>query len=149
MGHCLTSEVNTTEHSVTFSAQGPEVNFCALSSGTDSKGSKSQHNVAWSSTFIKPTDFKDITTDEAVELGSNTWSLKRCILTSIRPDLARGKVRVEAIDANMYRKYGFIAPDTDYGIVGAGVANRPVDVAASVQDATGAALKAIIIGRRS
>ncbi|MCP4580845.1 MAG: CoB--CoM heterodisulfide reductase iron-sulfur subunit A family protein [candidate division Zixibacteria bacterium] len=44
--------------------------------------------------------------------------------------------------------YGFIAPDPNTGVVGAGVANRPVDVAASVQDATGAALKAIIIGRR-
>jgi len=45
-------------------------------------------------------------------------------------------------------EYGFIAPDPETGIIGAGVANRPVDVAASVQDATGAALKAIIIGRR-
>jgi len=45
-------------------------------------------------------------------------------------------------------EYGFIAPEPDTGVVGAGVANRPVDVAASVQDATGAALKAIIIGRR-
>jgi hypothetical protein len=68
------------------------------------------NNVAWSSTFIKPTDFKDITTDEAVEKGANTWSLKRCILTSIRPDFTKGKVRVEAIDANMDRKYAFIAP---------------------------------------
>jgi len=45
-------------------------------------------------------------------------------------------------------EYGFIAPEPTTGVIGAGVANRPVDVAASVQDATGAALKAIIIGRR-
>ncbi len=42
--------------------------------------------------------------------------------------------------------YGFIAPDTGRGVIGAGVANRPLDVAASVQDATGAAMKAINIG---
>ena len=75
------------------------------------------NNMAWASTFIKPTDFKDITTDEAVEKGVNTWSLKRCILTSIRPDFSNNKVRVEAIDANMDRKYAFIAsafqPDWD------------------------------------
>lgn len=44
--------------------------------------------------------------------------------------------------------FGFLAPAFDNGIVGAGVAVRPYDVAASVQDATGAALKAINIGRR-
>ncbi len=43
-------------------------------------------------------------------------------------------------------EFGFIAPNTGNGIVGAGVANRPCDVSASVQDATGATLKAIIIG---
>jgi len=42
--------------------------------------------------------------------------------------------------------FGFISPRTDNGIVGAGVTVRPYDVAASVQDATGAALKAINIG---
>lgn len=45
-------------------------------------------------------------------------------------------------------EYGFLAPDPETGIIGAGVTNRPEDVATSVQDATGAALKAIIIGRR-
>ncbi len=45
-------------------------------------------------------------------------------------------------------EFGFIAPNGKNGIVGAGVANRPVDVATSLQDATGAALKAINIGRR-
>ncbi|MBU0985266.1 MAG: CoB--CoM heterodisulfide reductase iron-sulfur subunit A family protein [candidate division Zixibacteria bacterium] len=45
-------------------------------------------------------------------------------------------------------EYGFIAPDSQ-GVIGAGVANRPVDVAASVQDATGAALKALNMGARS
>ena len=45
--------------------------------------------------------------------------------------------------------FGFIAPDGDKGIVGAGVANRPLDVSGSIQDATGAALRAInIAGRR-
>jgi quinone-modifying oxidoreductase subunit QmoA len=44
--------------------------------------------------------------------------------------------------------FGFVAPDSDNGIVGAGVAARPYDVSASVQDATGAALKALNTGTR-
>jgi quinone-modifying oxidoreductase subunit QmoA len=43
--------------------------------------------------------------------------------------------------------YGFIAPGTS-GVVGAGTANRPLEVSGSVQDATGAALRAINIGTR-
>jgi quinone-modifying oxidoreductase subunit QmoA len=45
-------------------------------------------------------------------------------------------------------EFGFIAPNGDGGIIGAGVAMRPVDVAMAVQDATGAALKAITAGAR-
>jgi quinone-modifying oxidoreductase subunit QmoA len=43
-------------------------------------------------------------------------------------------------------EFGFIAPDSKTGIIGAGVATRPVDVATAVQDATGAAMRAIIAG---
>jgi quinone-modifying oxidoreductase subunit QmoA len=43
-------------------------------------------------------------------------------------------------------EFGFIVPDAAAGIIGAGVATRPVDVATAVQDATGAALKAVIAG---
>jgi quinone-modifying oxidoreductase subunit QmoA len=46
-------------------------------------------------------------------------------------------------------EFGFMAPDVVTGIVGAGVAMRPGDVAAAVQDATGAALKAINAGAGS
>jgi quinone-modifying oxidoreductase subunit QmoA len=45
-------------------------------------------------------------------------------------------------------EFGFIAPDRREGVIGAGVAVRPVDVAMSVQDATGAVLKALIAGAR-
>jgi quinone-modifying oxidoreductase subunit QmoA len=45
-------------------------------------------------------------------------------------------------------EFGFIAPDAKNGVIGAGVANRPVDVSLTVQDATGAALKAINAGTR-
>jgi len=44
--------------------------------------------------------------------------------------------------------FGFIAPDTETGIIGAGVAARPYDVSATIQDATGAALKALNFGTR-
>ena len=45
-------------------------------------------------------------------------------------------------------EFGFIAPDNDNGIVGAGVASRPYDVSASNQDATGATLRALNCGSR-
>jgi len=44
--------------------------------------------------------------------------------------------------------FGFIVPDAANGLVGAGVASRPYDVSATVQDATGAALKALNSGTR-
>jgi len=45
--------------------------------------------------------------------------------------------------------FGFVAPDGDKGVIGVGVASRPQDVSASIQDATGAALRAVnIAGRR-
>ncbi|MFH2204961.1 MAG: CoB--CoM heterodisulfide reductase iron-sulfur subunit A family protein [Elusimicrobiota bacterium] len=40
--------------------------------------------------------------------------------------------------------YGFIAPDSGQGVIGAGTSTRPLDVSMSVQDATGAAMKALI-----
>jgi len=43
-------------------------------------------------------------------------------------------------------EYGFIAPDSKTGIIGAGVSSRPQDVATTVQEATGMAMKAINIG---
>jgi len=44
-------------------------------------------------------------------------------------------------------EYGFIVNDGK-GVIGAGSALRPFDVSASIQDATGAALKAMIVGAR-
>jgi quinone-modifying oxidoreductase subunit QmoA len=40
-------------------------------------------------------------------------------------------------------EFGFIAPDPVAGVIGAGVATRPVEVALAVQEATGAAMKAL------
>jgi quinone-modifying oxidoreductase subunit QmoA len=45
-------------------------------------------------------------------------------------------------------EFGFIVPGNGSGIVGAGSALRPMDVASSIQDATGAALKALTVGAR-
>lgn len=66
------------------------------------------NNVAWNSKFIKPTDIKDITTDEAAEKGSSTWNKERMMITSVRPE--RDKVTVELAETRMYHRYGFIAP---------------------------------------
>jgi len=43
-------------------------------------------------------------------------------------------------------EFGFVVSDGGEGVIGAGTAVRPFDVACTVQDATGAALKAINVG---
>lgn len=45
-------------------------------------------------------------------------------------------------------EFGFIEADSGIGVIGAGTVMRPLDVASSIQDATGAALKAITTGIR-
>ncbi|MBD3402397.1 FAD-dependent oxidoreductase [candidate division GN15 bacterium] len=45
-------------------------------------------------------------------------------------------------------EFGFIIADGGRGVIGTGSALRPMDVAASIQDATGAALKAITVEAR-
>jgi quinone-modifying oxidoreductase subunit QmoA len=45
-------------------------------------------------------------------------------------------------------EFGFLAPTPNGGVIGAGVAVRPVDVATAVQDGTSAALKAVIAARQ-
>lgn len=75
------------------------------------------NDVASGSVFLKPTDLRDITTDEAFEFGDSTWIDENVMLTSVRPDFARGRVSIEAIETKMYLKYGVIAhsgqPDWD------------------------------------
>ncbi len=46
-------------------------------------------------------------------------------------------------------EWGFLLPDVPSGIVGAGVTNRPMEVAACVQEATGAVLRALNSAERS
>ncbi len=67
--------------------------------------------------FIKPTDMKDLTTDEAGEKGDLTWTQERVMLTSVRPDMGKGVIHLEAIEARMYHHYCFISPagTPDYG----------------------------------
>jgi quinone-modifying oxidoreductase subunit QmoA len=45
-------------------------------------------------------------------------------------------------------QFGFIVPDSDPGIIGTATAVRPCDVAASIQDATGAAMRALTVEAR-
>ena len=68
------------------------------------------NNSAYNSQFIKPTDIKDITTDEACVKGANTWVKERVMLTSVRTE--KDKVAIEAIQTKLYKRYGFIAPRT-------------------------------------
>lgn len=45
-------------------------------------------------------------------------------------------------------EWGFFSPANDNGVIGAGVTCRPIDVSSSVQEATGAALRAITVASR-
>jgi len=45
-------------------------------------------------------------------------------------------------------EFGFIAPDAEKGVIGTGTVMRPLEVAGTIQDATGAALKALNTGTR-
>lgn len=67
--------------------------------------------------FIRPTDLKEITTDEASDKGLSSWKRERVMITSVRPDVTAGKVAVEAMRAKMMRSYGFVAPGStpDFG----------------------------------
>ena len=62
------------------------------------------------------------------------------LATGMVPNTAEGKVPGDVT----YDDNGFIVPDeAKRGIYGAGCVRKPMDVAAAVQDATAAALKAI------
>ncbi|MCC6502320.1 MAG: hypothetical protein IT362_04180 [Deltaproteobacteria bacterium] len=80
--------------------------------------------MASGTSFMKPTDIKDLTTDEACGKGISGWVKNRIMLTSVRPDFASGTVSVEGVETKMSRRYGFIAPVGlgDYG--GASSAQR-------------------------
>jgi quinone-modifying oxidoreductase subunit QmoA len=67
------------------------------------------------------------------------------LATGMMPVTTKEKVPAEVV----YDEFNFIAPIQDSGIYAAGCANRPMDVASCVRDATAAALKAIqsIVGR--
>ena len=68
------------------------------------------NHVSKGGSYIKPTDLVDLTTDEASEKGESGWDKTRLMLTSLRPDFAGAKIKVEAIDTGMVKRYGFIAP---------------------------------------
>lgn len=60
--------------------------------------------------FLKPSDLKDLTTDEACGKWASSWVKNRVMLTSVRPDFASGRVSVEGVETKMSRRYAFIAP---------------------------------------
>lgn len=68
------------------------------------------NDMAFGNRFIRPADLKDLTTDEASSFGNESWSGRRLMLTSVRPDFSTHKVSVEAIETRMFRRYAFIAP---------------------------------------
>ena len=89
------------------------------------------NGMAFGGRFIRPADLKDLSTSEASTLGNESWSMRRLMLTSVRPDFSTHKVSIEAIETRMFRRYAFIAPaghpdyasasakERAYGFVGA------------------------------
>lgn len=84
------------------------------------------NSVSKNGNYLKPTDIVDLTTDEASEKGEGAWDKTRLMITSLRPDFAGAKVKVEAIDTGMVKRYGFIAPAgyPDYGAATIGQRER-------------------------
>ena len=72
------------------------------------------NHVARGTSFIKPTDLIDVTTDEAFEKGKDSWTNERLMITSTRPDFSGSKISIAAIKtgipADNTRRFGFIAP---------------------------------------
>ena len=72
------------------------------------------NHVARGTSFIKPTDLIDVTTDEAFEKGKDGWTNERLMITSTRPDFTGNKIGITAIKtgipADNTIRYGFIAP---------------------------------------
>jgi hypothetical protein len=66
------------------------------------------NDEAYEAKFIKPTDLKDVTTDEAMEKGKSSWNKERLMLTSIKPN--GNKLDIEAVQTRLFKRYGFIAP---------------------------------------
>jgi quinone-modifying oxidoreductase subunit QmoA len=96
---------------------------------------------------------EDPATKDLILEGEDTMSGQRVretvdlvvLATGMEPATASAKVPAEVL----YDDYGFIASDQDQkGIYGAGTVKRPSDVAGVVQDAAGAALRAIQSVRR-
>lgn len=74
------------------------------------KFSVDMNEGAWESAFIKPTDIKKITTDEAFSFDSTSWVEEPVMLTSVRSNLNANTINIEAIQTKLFKKYGFIAP---------------------------------------
>ncbi|VAV82529.1 hypothetical protein MNBD_DELTA01-1625 [hydrothermal vent metagenome] len=68
------------------------------------------NHVSNGGNYLKPTDLVDLTTDEAGEKGESSWNKTRLMLTGLRPDFAGAKIKIDAIDTGMTKRYGFIAP---------------------------------------
>ena len=93
--------------------------------------------MASGSSFMKPTDMRDLTTDEACGKGAGSWVKNRVMLTSVRPDFASGRVSVEGIETKMSRRYGFIAPAWLSDYAGASAAERGYGYIGDASNLTG------------
>jgi len=95
--------------------------------------------MASGSSFLKPTDMKDLTTYEACSKGASGWVRNRIMLTSVRPDFASGTVSVEGVETKMSRRYAFIAPAGLPGYGGASAEDREYGYIGDASNMTGGA----------
>lgn len=66
------------------------------------------NQIAYDNRLVSLADLKDITTEDACEKGASSWTKKRIIITSARPDFQNFKIGIEGMDAKIFGRYAFI-----------------------------------------
>ena len=60
--------------------------------------------------FLKPTDTINLTTDEAVVKGKDSFDSEGMMITGVQPNYRNSSVKIDAIQTKIFLKTGFIAP---------------------------------------
>jgi hypothetical protein len=61
--------------------------------------------------FVHVADTKFLTTDDAFEYGDSTWVEESILITSVRADFLKSRLKIKAIETKMYRRVSYIAPN--------------------------------------
>ncbi len=61
--------------------------------------------------FVQVADTKFLTTDDAFEFGDSTWVEEPVLITSVRADFLKSRLKIKAIETKVYRRISYIAPN--------------------------------------